>query len=84
MSQVNHNIKGLVLSAIERLNKLDDEIANLRSDQKDIRTELKSAGIDMKAFSEVLKLSRMSPVERQERMFLTTAYAELIGIKEGE
>jgi uncharacterized protein (UPF0335 family) len=84
MTQVNHNIKGLVLSAIDRINNLDKEISDLRQDQKDIRTELKSAGIDMKAFSEVLKLSRMSPEERQERMFLTSAYAELIGIKEGE
>jgi uncharacterized protein (UPF0335 family) len=55
-------------SGIERIERLQEERKALNSDVKDIFSELKSAGFNIKAVREIIKLRAADPddVEEQE------------------
>ena len=66
---------------IERLERLDEEIKALNSDKKDVYTEAKSNGFDVKVMREILKLRRADADERQEFESVLELYCRALGMR---
>jgi uncharacterized protein (UPF0335 family) len=69
-----------LLRFIERLERLDEEIAGLKDDRKDVVQEAKSAGFDARTIGEILKLRKLSQDERDEREALLDIYKAALGM----
>lgn len=67
-------------SFIERVERLEEEKKTIAEDIKEVKTEAKAAGYDMKAFAEMLKLRKLDKAERQEREALRQMYGEALGV----
>lgn len=61
-------------SIIERIERLEDERKALGSDIRDVFTEAKSAGFDVKAVKQILKLRKQDPAEIEEQETLVETY----------
>lgn len=87
MSQIGHNSSEVnnlagdrLRSIIERHERLEEEIKGLRADQKDILTEAKSAGYEVKIIRKILALRKLDEQERREQEDLLTTYLHAIGM----
>lgn len=69
-----------LLSLLERIERLDEEIKGLKNDQKEIFDEAKSANFDVKAMKEMLKLRKKDDHERQEEEFILDTYKQALGM----
>ena len=69
-----------LLSLLERIEHLDEEIKDLKIDQKEIFEEAKSAGFDIKAMKEMLKLRKKDDKTRQEEEFVLDVYKQALGM----
>ena len=58
----------------ERVERLEEEKRGLANDIKDIKTEAKSVGFDVKTMNEMLRLRRMDANKRQEQEALRDTY----------
>ena len=65
---------------VERFERVQGEIDDLKEDQKSIKDEAKARGYDMKAFAEMIRLRKMEPDERKEREAIRDLYAAALGI----
>lgn len=65
---------------IERLERMDEEIAGLRDGRKDIVAEAKGRGFDTKAISTILRLRKKDHSERQEEEAILELYLQAIGM----
>lgn len=61
-------------SFVERIENLEEEKKNLMTDIKEIFSEAKNCGYDVKIIKEVLKLRKMDKTEIDARDALVTAY----------
>ena len=61
-------------SLIERIERLEEEKKGIQSDIRDIFTEAKSAGFDIKAMRTVLKLRKMNAADRDEQELILDTY----------
>jgi uncharacterized protein (UPF0335 family) len=68
-----------LLSIIERIERLDEEIAGLRDDRKDILSEAKSAGFEPQIIQKVVALRKKTREAREEERELTDLYLSAIG-----
>jgi uncharacterized protein (UPF0335 family) len=80
-----HNIGGeqaeaRLRSIVDRHERLDEEVKALRSDQKEILQEAKSAGYDLKALRQVMKYRRMERNELQELDSFVDLYRRVLGV----
>lgn len=66
-------------SFIERIERLEEEKANIASDIKDVYAELKSAGFDAKITREIIRIRKMEPHERAEHEELLSLYLGAVG-----
>lgn len=69
----------LLRAIIERVERLDGEIADLRGDRKDVLAEAKAAGFDPKALREVLRRRKMEPDAKMELDALVETYELALG-----
>ncbi|MGO1079913.1 DUF2312 domain-containing protein [Inquilinus sp. CA228] len=69
-----------LLRFIERLERLDEEIAGLKDDRKEVVIEAKSTGFDARTIGEILKLRKLSQEERDEREALLDIYKAALGM----
>jgi uncharacterized protein (UPF0335 family) len=67
-------------SIVERVERLEDERKALAADIKDIFTEAKSAGFDVKVVRAVLALRRKEPAEVEEQQTLLDLYCRALGM----
>lgn len=67
-------------SLIERIERLQEETKALASDIRDIFSEAKSAGFDVKIMREILKLRKMNAADRDEQEFLLETYRKALDI----
>lgn len=70
-------------SYIERIERLEDEKANIAADIKEVFAEAKGMGFDTKIIRQVLKLRKMDASDRQEQEELLDLYLRAIGMAEG-
>lgn len=75
------NIAGERLrSIVDRIERLEEERKALGSDIKDIYTEAKSAGFDVKVLRQLIRLRKQEPAEIEEQETLLDVYRRAIGM----
>ena len=82
MATENHGAldNAQLLSIIERIEKLNDDAANIAADVKEIYKEAKSAGFDPKYIRQMIRLRKMNPDELDETDELTKMYRSALGL----
>lgn len=75
------NIAGERLrSIIERVERLEEERKALGNDIKDIFSEAKSAGFDVKVIRQLIRIRKQEPAEVEEQETLLDIYRRAIGM----
>lgn len=72
--------KDQLRSIIERVERLEEDIKGLRSDQKDIFTEAKGHGYDTKALRQIIRIRAEDPNKRAERETILETYMLALGM----
>lgn len=67
-------------SIIERVERLEEERKALSGDIKDIYTEAKSAGFDVKVIRQIIRLRKQEPAEVEEQETLLDIYRRALGM----
>ncbi len=67
-------------SFIERIERLEEEKAELLADIREIYGEAKGAGFDAKTMRKVIRLRKMEEGDRQEEEFLLDTYLNALGM----
>lgn len=82
MKQANHGAidNKQLLTIIERIEKLNEDTANIAADIKEIFTEAKSAGFDPKYIRQMIRLRKMDPDELDETDELVKMYRSALGL----
>lgn len=69
-----HNSGAQLRSIVERIENLDGEIKERRDDQKEIYSEAKSNGYDVKVLRKVVALRKRDPNERASETAIMETY----------
>lgn len=69
-----------LMSYINRIENLNDEISNLSEDKKMVLAEAKSAGFDKKAILHVIKQRKKNKQQRAEEDALFATYEAAAGL----
>ena len=77
---VNDAFKG-VCHYFDRIERLEEEVKNIRADIREIFAEAKGNGFDPKVMRQVLRLRKMNPADRAEAEFLMEAYKQALGME---
>ena len=67
-------------SLIERIERLEEERRALGSDIKDIFSEAKSAGFDVKVIRQLIRIRKQEPAEVEEQETLLDVYRRALGM----
>lgn len=67
-------------SVIERVERLEEERKALAGDIKDIFSEAKSAGFDVKVIRQIIRIRRQEPAEVEEQETLLDIYRRALGM----
>lgn len=80
----NNNVGGLsadrLRSIVERIESLEEDRKALGSDIRDIFSEAKSAGFDVKVVKQLIKLRKQEPAEVEEQETLLDVYRNALGV----
>jgi uncharacterized protein (UPF0335 family) len=77
---IGDNSAARLLSIVERWERLEEEVKALRSDQKDILSEAKGAGYDVKVIRKILAERKLSAEERANMEALLDTYRAALGM----
>lgn len=79
-----HNVGGFaedrLRSLVERHERLEEEVKALRSDQKDIVLEARSAGFDVPALRQVMRFRKMDADKLQSLDDMVDLYRRVLGV----
>lgn len=67
-------------SIVERIERLEEERKALGSDIKDIYTEAKSAGFDVKVLRQLVRMRKQEPADVEEHEMLLDVYRRALGM----
>ena len=67
-------------SFIERIERLEEEKTALVADIKEVYSEAKGTGFDVKTMRKVISLRKMEESDRQEAEFLLDTYLSALGM----
>ena len=67
-------------SIIERVERLEEERKALSSDIKDIFSEAKSAGFDVKVIRQIIRIRKQEPADVEEQETLLDIYRRALGM----
>jgi uncharacterized protein (UPF0335 family) len=70
---------GRLKSLIQRIEKLEEEKANIANDIKEVYSEAKSAGYDVKILRQVIRIRKMDKADRDEMDELLELYLSALG-----
>jgi len=76
-----HNSKEQLKSIVERIETLDGQIKELRSDQKDIFAEAKGSGYCPKTLRKIIAIRKKDPTARAEEAELLETYMNALGME---
>lgn len=71
-----------LMTFIERIERVNLEIAELQADVREIFSEAKGNGYSVKAIREILKLRKMTEEDRVENEFLRDEYKKKAGLED--
>ena len=77
---INKEARDRLKSIVDRLENLDEQKKALSEDQKDIRAEAKSAGFDVKAINDLLKMRKKEADDVINHTTLVETYCRAIGM----
>lgn len=82
MKNANHGVidNEQLMTIIERIEKLNEDTANIAADIKEIYSEAKSAGFDPKYIRQMIRLRKLDPDELDEQDELLKMYRSALGI----
>lgn len=82
MKNANHGAidNQQLMTIIERIEKLNEDTANIAADIKEIFSEAKSAGFDPKYIRQMIRLRKLDPDEIDEQDELVKMYRAALGI----
>ena len=72
--------KARLTSYFERIERLEEEVKELRADIREVYAEAKGNGFDPKIMRQIMRLRRMNPADRAEIEFLLDAYKTALGM----
>lgn len=72
--------KDVLLSIIERIEKLNEDAENISSDIREVFKEAKMQGFDPKYIRQMIKLRKMDSDELDETDELTKMYRKALGL----
>ena len=78
---MNDDKDQVLLSYIERIEKLNKDYADISSDIKEIYKEAVDNGYDRKAIAELIKIRKQDPDEVAARNEIIDLYAKKIGME---
>ena len=67
-------------SLIERIEKLEVDKKEISTDIREVFSEAKSAGFDVKIMRDILKLRKMNAADRDEQEYLLETYRKALQI----
>lgn len=65
---------------IERIERLEDEKANLAEDIREVYAEAKSNGYDIKTMRQVIKIRKLDQGKLEEQEYLLEVYRRALGM----
>lgn len=77
---MNPESKVALLSVIERIEKLNEDMAAIKADIKEIYSEAKGLGFDVKMVKAMIRLRKMDKDEIDEADELEKMYRQLLNI----
>lgn len=81
MSSFNGGVSAEQLrQLVERVERLEEEKKNVAEDIKQVYSEAKSAGFDVKTIREIIKLRRVEASELEEQEYLLDTYRRALGM----
>ena len=75
---------GRIRSFVERIEHLDVELQELNEQKKEVFSEAKAEGFDVKTLKEIIKLRKQDKEERDERDTLLDLYMRAMETAEAE
>lgn len=69
-----------LLSYVERVERLNEEVKALQTDIKEIYEEAKSNGYDVKALKAIIALRKLDDAEREEAETVLDVYKAALGM----
>ena len=72
--------KDQLLSIVQRIEHLEEDVAQVITDIKEVYAEAKSAGYDPKYIKKIIALRKLDPDELDEQDELLKMYREAVGI----
>ena len=72
-----------ILSIIERIEQIDEEVKALNEGKKDVFAEAKGEGFDIKVLREILRIRKQDKDERDEQESLLDLYMRAMQKAEG-
>lgn len=83
-NETTNNVGGIAAdrlrSIIERVERLEDERKALGAYIRGVFTDAKSAGFDVKAIKQIIKLRKQEPAEVEEQETLVETYRRALGL----
>lgn len=76
----NSVAKDLIRSVIERIERLEEEKKAISDDIRDVYTESKGNGLDVKALRTIVRLRKQDPNERAEAETILETYMHALGM----
>lgn len=77
MPEVNNE---QLLQFVERIERLENDIRSLREDTKEIYSEAKSAGFDVKALRQIIKIRKSDPDKLEQEEAIVENYKTALGM----
>jgi uncharacterized protein (UPF0335 family) len=78
LMQIGGNASAQLLSIVERVERIDEELEGIGADRKEVFAEAKGNGYDATIIAAVIRLRRMDPAKRQERDAILDLYETAI------
>ena len=79
-NSINSEVRGKLKSFVERVEKLEEEKANVAEDIRTVYAEAKGNGFDIKALRAVIRLRKQDSNERQEQEAILETYMHALGM----
>jgi len=68
-------------SFVERIERLEEEKAALAADIREVYSEAKGAGFDVKTLRQIVRLRKLDQADRREQEELLTVYMSALGME---
>lgn len=72
---------GQLRAFIERIERVNEAIADLSEDRKQIFAEARASGFDTKAMRAIIRLRKKDPAERQQERAMLDLYLSALGME---